>query len=146
MKVATNTVAHILERKEYTGCLVNFKTTMQYYKVHKVIYNPEDEQTVFENAHEPIIDKITRERVQALRKQRKRPNRYDEAGLFSGLIFCADCGSVMYQQRYQTEKRKQDCYICGSYKKRTVDCTAHLRQPLLPVSGYCMSFSMNLPE
>jgi site-specific DNA recombinase len=63
MKVAANTVAHILERKEYTGCLVNFKTTMQSYKVHKVIYNPEDEQAVFENAHEPIIDKITWERV-----------------------------------------------------------------------------------
>ena len=122
---ATNTVAHILERKEYTGCLVNFKTTMQSYKVHKVIYNPEEEQAVFENAHEPIIDKITWERVQELRKQRKRPNRYDEVGLFSGLLFCADCGSVMYQQRYQTEKRKQDCYICGSYKKRTADCTAH---------------------
>ena len=57
------------------------------------------------------------ERVQELRKQRKRPNRYDEVGLFSGMLFCADCGSVLYQQRYQTDKRKQDCYICGSYKK-----------------------------
>lgn len=35
------------------------------------------------------------------------------------------CGGVLYQQRYQTDKRKQDCYICGSYKKRTTDCTAH---------------------
>ena len=65
--------------------------------------------------HEPIIDTQTWERVQELRKQRKRPNRYDEVGLFSGILFCADCGSVMYQQRYQTDKRKQDCYICGNY-------------------------------
>ena len=36
------------------------------------------------------------------------------------MLFCADCGSVMYQQRYQTDKRKQDCYICGNYKNRTV--------------------------
>ena len=65
-------------------------------------------------------------------KQRKRPNRYDEVGLFSGILFCADCGSVMYQQRYQTDKRWQDCYICGSYKKRTADCTAHfIRTDLL---------------
>ena len=57
---------------------------------------------IFENHHEPIIDTQTWERVQELRKQRKRPNRYDEVGLFSGILFCADCGSVMYQQRYQT--------------------------------------------
>ncbi len=124
-KWATNTVVHILENREYTGCLVNFKTTMQSYKVHKIIYNPEEEQAIFEDMHEPIIDKETWERVQELRRQRKRPNRYDEVGLFSGMLFCADCGSVLYQQRYQTDKRKQDCYICGSYKKRTADCTAH---------------------
>lgn len=134
-KWATNTVVHILERREYTGCLVNFKTTMQSYKVHKIVYNSEDEWAVFENAHEPIIDRETWERVQELRKQRKRPNRYDEVGLFSGLLFCADCGNVLYQQRYQTEKRKQDCYICGSYKKRTADCTAHFIRTDLLTAG-----------
>ena len=85
--------------------------------------------------HEPIIDRETWERVQELRKQRKRPNRYDEVGLFSGILFCADCGSVMYQQRYQTDKRKQDCYICGSYKKRTADCTAHFIRTDLLTAG-----------
>lgn len=131
-KWATNTVCHILEREEYTGCLVNFKTTMQSYKVHKIVYNDREKQAVFENAHQPIIDRETWERVQELRKQRKRPNRYDEVGLFSGLVFCADCGSVLYQQRYRTEKRKQDCYMCGSYKKRTAECTAHfIRTDLL---------------
>ena len=70
-----------------------------------------------------------------LRKQRKRPNRYDEVGLFSGILFCADCGSVMYQQRYQTDKRKQDCYICGNYKKRTHDCTAHFIRTDLLTAG-----------
>ena len=97
-KWATNTVVHILENREYTGCLVNFKTTTQSYKCSKIIYNDEDKQAIFENHHEPIIDTQTWERVQELRKQRKRPNRYDEVGLFSGILFCADCGSVMYQQ------------------------------------------------
>ena len=124
-KWATNTVVHILENREYTGCLVNFKTEKPSYKVKYSIENPIEKQAIFENHHEPIIDRQTWERVQELRKQRKRPNRYDEVGLFSGLLFCGDCGSVMYQQRYQTDKRKQDCYICGSYKKRTKDCTAH---------------------
>ena len=121
---AANTVAHILERREYIGDTVNFKTEKISYKVKQSRLTP-DKEMVFENTHPAIIDRVTWERVKELRKQRKRPNRYDEVGLFSGIVFCADCGSVMYQQRYDTPTRKQDCYICGSYKKRTADCTAH---------------------
>ena len=134
-KWATNTVVHLLENREYTGCLVNFKTEKPSYKLKHSIENPPEKQAVFKNHHEPIIDRETWERVQELRKQRKRPNRYDEVGLFSGILFCADCGSVMYQQRYQTDKRKQDCYICGSYKKRTADCTAHFIRTDLLTAG-----------
>ena len=134
-KWATNTVVHLLENREYTGCLVNFKTEKPSYKLKHSIENPPEKQAVFENHHEPIIDRETWERVQELRKQRKRPNRYDEVGLFSGILFCADCGSVMYQQRYQTDKRKQDCYICGNYKKRTHDCTAHFIRTDLLTAG-----------
>ena len=134
-KWATNTVVHLLENREYTGCLVNFKTEKVSYKLKHSVENPPEKQAVFENHHEPIIDRETWERVQELRKQRKRPNRYDEVGLFSGILFCADCGSVMYQQRYQTDKRKQDCYICGSYKKRTADCTAHFIRTDLLTAG-----------
>ena len=134
-KWATNTVVHLLENREYTGCLVNFKTEKVSYKLKHSVENPPEKQAVFENHHEPIIDRETWERVQELRKQRKRPNRYDEVGLFSGILFCADCGSVMYQQRYQTDKRKQDCYICGSYKKCTADCTAHFIRTELLTAG-----------
>ena len=134
-KWATNTVVHLLENREYTGCLVNFKTDKVSYKLKHSIENPPEKQVIFENHHEPIIDRETWERVQELRKQRKRPNRYDEVGLFSGILFCADCGSVMYQQRYQTDKRRQDCYICGSYKKRTRDCTAHFIRTDLLTAG-----------
>ena len=134
-KWATNTVVHILENREYTGCLVNFKTEKPSYKVKHSVENPVEKQAIFENHHEPIIDRETWERVQELRKQRKRPNRYDEVGLFSGILFCADCGSVLYQQRYQNATRKQDCYICGSYKKRTRDCTAHFIRTDLLTAG-----------
>lgn len=121
--------------REYTGCLVNFKTEKPSYKVKHSIENPVEKQAIFENHHEPIIDKETWERVQELRKQRKRPNRYDEVGLFSGILFCADCGHVLYQQRYQNKDRKQDCYICGSYKKRTRNCTAHFIRTDLLTAG-----------
>ena len=134
-KWATNTVVHILENREYTGCLVNFKTEKPSYKTKHSVENPIEKQAIFENHHEPIIDTQMWERVQELRKQRKRPNRYDEVGLFSGILFCADCGSVLYQQRYQNATRKQDCYICGSYKKRTRDCTAHFIRTDLLTAG-----------
>ena len=98
-KWATNTVVHILENREYTGCLVNFKTEKLSYKVKHSVENPPEKQVIFENHHEPIIDTQTWERVQELRKQRKRPNRYDEVGLFSGILFCADCGSVDVYKR-----------------------------------------------
>ena len=134
-KWATNTVVHLLENREYTGCLVNFKTEKPSYKMKHSVDNPIEKQAIFENHHEPIIDTQMWERVQELRKQRKRPNRYDEVGLFSGILFCADCGSVLYQQRYQNATRKQDCYICGSYKKRTRDCTAHFIRTDLLTAG-----------
>ena len=76
-KWATNTVVHLLENREYTGCLVNFKTEKPSYKTKHSVENPIEKQAIFENHHEPIIDTETWERVQELRKQRKRPNRYD---------------------------------------------------------------------
>ncbi|WP_233186900.1 DUF4368 domain-containing protein [Lactobacillus crispatus] len=129
------TAVHLLENREYTGCLVNFKTEKPSYKVKHSVENPIEKQAIFPNHHEPIIDTETWERVQELRKQRKRPNRYDEVGLFSGMLFCADCGHVLYQQRYQNKNRKQDGYICGSYKKRTRDCTAHFIRTDLLTAG-----------
>ena len=124
-KWATGTVCHILEHKEYLGHTVNFKTNKISYKSKHTIINPEEKQVVFENTHEPIIDLATWQKVQELRRQRRRPNRYDEMGLFSGLLYCADCGHLMYQQRYKEGDIMRDSYICGSYKRRTRDCSAH---------------------
>ena len=55
-KWATNTVVHLLENREYTGCLVNFKTEKPSYKVKHSVENPIEKQAIFPNHHEPIID------------------------------------------------------------------------------------------
>ena len=131
---SSSTICQILRNEIYIGNIVQKKYTKDFVggKNH---LNPREDWLVTYNHHEPIIDRETWERVQELRKQRKRPNRYDEVGLFSGMLFCADCGHVMYQQRYQNKNRKQDCYICGSYKKRTRDCTAHFIRTDLLTAG-----------
>ena len=54
-KWATNTVVHLLENREYTGCLVNFKTEKPSYKLKHSIENPPEKQAVFENHHEPSL-------------------------------------------------------------------------------------------
>lgn len=41
----------------------------------------------------------------------------------------------MYQQRNQADKRRQDCYICGNYKKRTCGCTAYSSRTDLLTEG-----------
>jgi site-specific DNA recombinase len=123
-------VAHILENREYTGRLVNFKTEKPSYKLRHSVENSIEKQVVFENHHEPIIDTATWERVQELRKQRKRPNRYDEVGLFSGLLFCADCGHVLYQQRYENRNRKQDCYISAAATRSAPATARHTSSAL----------------
>ncbi len=135
-KWATATVKCILKRKEYLGHTINFKTERMSYKIHKVLINPEEKRVVFENTHEPIVDVETWNRVQELCKQRKRPNRRGEMGLFSGMLFCADCGSVLHHLRYETKKgQKDDCYRCGNYKSRTADCTAHYINTRLLTAG-----------
>lgn len=132
---STATVARILEAREYLGTLVNFKTEKLSYKSNQTVWNPIEKQVVFEHHHEPIIDVQTWERVQELRKQRRRPNRFDEVGLLSGLLFCADCGSALHQQRYNTDRRSCDCYICGRYRSRTHDCTAHYIRTSILTAG-----------
>ena len=79
----SETVADILERPEYRGHTVNFKTYKQSYKSKKTCYNPEEKWLVFENTHEAIIDADTWERVQELRKNKRRPTRTGKTNLFS---------------------------------------------------------------
>ena len=135
-KWATNTVVHILENREYTGCLVNFKTEKPSYKVKHSIENPRREAGHFREP--PMSRSSTRKHGNGCRSYANSANARTATmkwGLFSGILFCADCGHVLYQQRYQNKDRKQDCYICGSYKKRTRNCTAHFIRTDLLTAG-----------
>lgn len=71
----TNAVLRILERREYTGCTVNFKTYTKSLKFKKRMENPVENQRIFEDTQLAIIERGQWERVQELRKNKRRPTK-----------------------------------------------------------------------
>ena len=120
-----NSVIHILERMEYIGCTVNFKTYTKSYKLKKKLENPKENWVIFYDTQEPIISKEQWERVQELRQSKRRNTKTNKQGLFSGLIFCADCGSKLHFATCKRFDSTQDHYRCSQYKGNTGCCTVH---------------------
>ena len=119
-------VAGILERPEYTGCTVNFKTYSKSHKLKKRLYNVPENQRIFPNTQPAIIDEQVFVLVQELRENKRRPAKQAERqGLFSGLLYCADCGSKLHFATGKNMTPQQDCYRCSRYKSNTGDCTMH---------------------
>lgn len=115
----SSTICNILEKREYLGHTINFKTR-KHFKDKKSHYVPEDEWTIFENTHEPIIDQQTFDLVQKVRSNVKRyPNGWGETAPLTGLLFCADCGGKMYVHRTNNGKRISQ-YTCSQYSKTPV--------------------------
>ncbi|WP_101773822.1 recombinase family protein [Peptostreptococcus faecalis] len=121
-KWTNETVSRMLERVEYLGHTVNFRTKKQSYKSKKKIFNDPSEWAIFENTQEPIIDESVFLIVQNIRQSRCRPNKMGEMGMFSGLLFCADCGATMYQCRTNYFKPEQEYYLCSTYRKDRTIC------------------------
>lgn len=120
-----STVVNILEQKDYLGNTYNFKTTKKSYKSKKVIRNPEEKQVVFENTHVALIDQETWDLVQKARQNRRRPTKMGDMGMFSGMVYCADCGNKLHLCRTKSWDRSLDNYVCGTYKRRRGECSAH---------------------
>ena len=87
----TSTIVNILERREYTGCTVNFKTYTNSIWDKKQRENPIENQAVFYNTHPAIIEQEVFDKVQEIRQQRQRKSSLGKTSLFSGLVYCADC-------------------------------------------------------
>jgi len=122
----TETVTRILYNREYTGDTVLGRWKNKSYKDKKRIAVPKEEWHIFENTHEPIIDREKWEIVQNLREETKRRNcSTGEKDKFAGLVVCADCGKKMYNCRAKSLTSMQESYVCGSYRRKTKDCTAH---------------------
>ena len=121
----TSSIRHILENRQYTGCTVNFKTSLVSYKVHKTVYNPEEEWQIIPNTQEAIVDEDTFNRVQELRDSRRRNTATGRESLFSGLLYCADCKSKLYFCAAKSIKPEQEFHRCSAYKENRGTCSIH---------------------
>lgn len=118
-------IAGILERPEYTGCTVNFKTYSKSHKLKKRLQNAPENYRIFPNTQPAIIEEKVWERVQELRANKRRPAKTGRQGLFSGLLYCADCGEKLYFCTTNSFSPKQEHYVCSNYKSNTGTCSAH---------------------
>lgn len=121
----TNTIVHILERREYTGCTVNFKTYTNSIWDKKQRDTPLEKQAVFYNTHPAIIEQEVFDKVQEIRQQRHRRTKTGKSSLFSGMVYCADCGAKMRYCTTNYFEKRQDHFVCANYRSNTGSCSAH---------------------
>lgn len=123
----------ILFRQEYIGDTVNFKGTTKSFKDKSKIYFPKEQWKIFKNTHEPIIDEETWNTVQRIRENRQRPTKIGKINIFSGHLFCKDCGSKLYYCTSRSYTENRHFYRCSKYKNTSSkSCTSHtIREHIL---------------
>ena len=118
-------IKYILDQTAYVGHTVNFQTAVKSYKTKKQIRLPKEDWIIYHNTQEPIIDEKTFETVQQMRKVKRARTKYNEANMFSGLLYCADCGNHLTIQRV-ARNRKMDNFSCATYRKKKKGlCSCH---------------------
>ena len=154
-------IVRMLEKPEYMGDTVNFRSHKESYKDKKAVKNSSDEILIFRDTHEPIIDRRTWYMVQELRKTVRRIDTSGEGSPLTGKLFCADCGSKMYYRRAGeragrdwrgmpdgTVRKTPASFNCGTYnssrKQNDKKCSSHciqedaVRQILLETIRYAL--------
>lgn len=118
-------IKYILSQTAYAGHTVNFQTAVKSYKTKKQIRLPKENWIIYRNTQEPIIDEKTFETVQQMRKVKRARTKYNEPNMFSGLLYCADCGNHLTIQRV-ARNRKMDNFSCATYRKKKKGlCSCH---------------------
>ena len=119
------TVQGILDNDFYIGTLRQGKYTRK--KINgKELRRDECDHIIIEHHHQEIINYRTFATARALRESRSTAHyrgqkKYDN--VYSGFLFCGDCGSPMFAMSRRDIK---DAYRCGTYHRRGLKgCTSH---------------------
>ena len=118
-------IANLLENEIYLGNTVNMKYSTKSYKDKRRVEHSREECLVFKDTHPALITQEVWDIVQRVRKNRRRPTKMEEQNKYSGLVFCADCGSNMVLHRAHTMSASYNHFTCRTYKKDGESCTGH---------------------
>ena len=114
-----STISGILQRQEYCGDIINFKTTSRSFKNRRRIDNAPEDRVIFKDVHEPIISREDFEIVQKLAGNVKRRPPKPENGdknIFCDLLYCADCGKKLWYHT-NTNNSSIHYFSCSNYVK-----------------------------
>ena len=118
-------IANLLENEIYLGNTVNMKYSTKSYKDKRRVEHSREECLVFKDTHPALITQEVWDIVQRVRKNRRRLTKMEEQNKYSGLVFCADCGSNMVLHRAHTMSASYNHFTCRTYKKDGEACTGH---------------------
>ena len=118
-------IANLLENEIYLGNTVNMKYSTKSYKDKRRVEHSREECLVFKDTHPALITQEVWDIVQRVRKNRRRLTKMEEQNKYSGLVFCADCGSNMVLHRARTMSASYNHFTCRTYKKDGESCTGH---------------------
>ena len=122
---SNSAIANLLENEIYLGNTVTMKHSSRSYKDKRRVEHPREECLVFENTHPALITREVWDMVQRVRKNKRRLTKMEEQNKYSGLVFCADCGSNMVLHRAHTMSASYNHFACRTYKKDGEACTGH---------------------
>lgn len=110
------TIHTILNNQVYIGDMVQNKCQKISYKDKKKKAMPRDQWIIKKGTHAPIIDADTFYTAQRMQKTRRRSVSAYENGIFSGMLFCAECKKAMGRNYARRGEKGFIGYICKTYK------------------------------
>ena len=133
-------INRILRNEIYTGNMVQGRTEKVSYKVNRVIEKPRDEWDVVEGTHEAVISRTDFEIVQSLLDRDTMQSRPGEIPyLFSGLLYCGDCGCSMCRRKRPLKNGYRVDYVCAAARDRSRMDTAWIMSVQVTATGAAMT-------
>ena len=128
-------VGRILSNPLCKGLVVQGKKERINHKIKKMVVKPEAEQSRYRQEDLALIGEKQFDTMQGLLKKDTRTNPGQEGTyLFSGILYCPDCGRQMIRRKTSHKGKQTIFYICKTYNVEK-SCTRHSikEQELLPL-------------
>lgn len=118
-------VNRIIENEVYIGNILQGKSITLNYKNKKQIGKDKEEWIRVEDTHEAIVSKEVFSIANTMLKRDLNNSRgKDKIDIFTGMLFCKECGSSLIRRTVKYKEREEVFYICSKYNKEK-SCSRH---------------------